>query len=303
MTAHRYAAFHRWLHGAAVLSMFVLAIVVMAGCRGSRPRPADFSPLQNPDPLLRAGTPAELLALLERRAPDHRTVQAQGRVTVEVEGHGGRQWFDANLLYRDPDSVRLRGSRVGPGTLFEVLATPAESWFYLRQERDLYVGTSDDLREHLGLLGSLDLKELMSSILIAQELRFVLTNQAQSGWRVRRDDIEFRDQRGGLQRIWTIDRHSGLVRRVELREDGRTMAFVEYDRYVLLEGPELLPDDLRVILPREGVTARLRISTYNLDPQLREDVVFESRPSGARATYPLWQLRWDGPEDAPEPES
>src|SRR5690606_24296940 len=226
-----------WLHGAAVLSMFVLAIVVMAGCRGSRPRPADFSPLQNPDPLLRAGTPAELLALLERRAPDHRTVQAQGRVTVEVEGHGGRQWFDANLLYREPDSVRLRGSRVGPGTLFEVLATPAESWFYLRQERDLYVGTSQELRQHLGLLGSLDLQELMSSLLIAQELRAVLEAESFTSWRARRDVIELRDSRNGLVRHWSVDRHSGLVRQVELREGGEIMASVEYDRYELLEGP------------------------------------------------------------------
>jgi len=281
----------------------VLALMCAGlACRGTGTRPSDFSPLRNPDPLLRQGTTEELMGLLERRAPPHRTLQAQGRVSVEDQVENRRRWFDVNLLYREPDNVRLRGSRVGPGTLFEVLATNEESWFYNNRNRELFVGTVDDLRDHLGLLGSFDLSELMGSLMIAQEARKVIESGTMTDWRVRRNEVEFQETRGGLTRHWTVDRHSGLVRRVELREGPTVVATVEYDRYELIEGPEILPTQLHVTMPREGIRTRLRVSSYNLDPELREDIIFESRPRGARTIQPLWQLHWDGPEDAPEPQ-
>ncbi len=285
-----------------LLGFFLLGL---SACGSSRPRPADFSPLRNPDPLLVKGTPAELLSLLERRTSNPRTLQAQGRVTVSEEGRKRRQWFDANLLYRTPDSILLRGSRVGPGTLFTMLSKPEESWFFLNREGELYVGTTDELREHLGLLGSIGLSELMGTLLVSREVKSLLASGEFEDWRARRGDIQFSDVRLGETRRWTIDRHSGLVRTMELL-DGRREALirVEYDKYELIEAPRILPMDLRVILPREGVTLRLRLTSYRLDPvNLREDLVFDTRPRGVRSTYPLRQLRWEGPDDAPEPES
>jgi hypothetical protein len=232
-------------------------------------------------------------------------MQTQGRVTLSVEGERRLQWFDANLLYRTPDTVLLRGSRVGPGTLFTMLSKPEESWFFLNREGELYVGTTDELREHLGLLGSIGLSELMGALLVSQEVKSLLSSQEQERWRARREDIEFSDRRLGGTRRWTIDRHSGLVRRMELLDEQReTLILVEYDKYELIDSPEILPTDIRVILPREGVTLRLRLTSYRLDPvDLREELVFDTRPRGVRTTYPLRQLRWEGPDDAPEPES
>jgi hypothetical protein len=289
-----------------LMTLLVLgwSLLWLSACGSSRPRPADFSPLRNPDPLLAKGTPTELLSLLERRTSSPRTLQAQGRVTVSEEGQRRRQWFDVNLLYRTPDSVLLRGSRVGPGTLFTVLSKPEESWFFLNREGELYVGTTQELREHLGLLGSIGLSELMGALLVSQEVKSLLGSQEFDDWRTRRSDIRFSDARLGGTRQWTIDRHSGLVRTMELLDDRRqALIRVEYDKYELIEAPQILPTDLRVILPREGVTLRLRLTSYRLDPvDLREDLVFDTRPRGVRSTYPLQQLSWEGPDDAPEPE-
>lgn len=272
-----------------------LAAMIFAGCSSHRRAgaPEFRSPLEaTGQQLLRDATIDELQRILDRRAATYATLVAQGRVTLAIEGDSRRRWFEANLLWRrDPAAVRLRGSRVGPGTLFEMLTTRDEAWFYLNGDRTLYLGTPDQFAHSAGVLGALSLDDMMAALLVSQDLRGAL---AAERWRLRLstapDTLTItRPSPGGGDKTWIVRRADAFVREMRLRDAaGTPVARVRYDAYEFAQPGAPMPSDLTITLPGEGLEARFEVSSWKLDPELKS-LVFE-RPRGVRDTLPLAEL-------------
>ncbi|MBI5155353.1 DUF4292 domain-containing protein [Candidatus Poribacteria bacterium] len=285
-----------WSRAAAVLLCF--AALAFTGCRrASFVTPYDVPPGA---PTLAQGTLAELDALLEARAPEHATLWVRARVILREPGRRGKAWFDATILYKAPDAVRLRGSRIPIGVLFEVIALGDQAGVYLKRDGELYVGTFGELREQGGGLGALSLGEMMSALLVNQELRRLMS--APAAWRVvnsREDLLLSKPIEDGRVMVWRIRRSDGLVRETILTTpSGEIEARVRYDGYAFT-GPdeEPLPSRLAIELAGGQFEVTIEPGEYKLDPELDPRVFIY--PS-AKSTYPMRLLgRRGSPLDTP----
>jgi hypothetical protein len=101
------------------LVRFFTVTLIAAALDGCVCRTAEISPrlpLGSPP-----STPDAMLGVVEQRAQPPETLQMQAHVVAQGKSLIGRRAFDINLLWRRPDQTRLRLSRPGPGTVFEVL--------------------------------------------------------------------------------------------------------------------------------------------------------------------------------------
>ena len=290
-----------------VLARAALVAVLALALAGCRARPVFDSPYPGEAPTaLARGTLAEFAALLQARTRQHPHLARQGRVVIEVPSEGAKMWFEGNILVRDdPPAVRLRGSRVPIGTLFEVCVRGDAAWVYLNREREVFTGSARALRETTGLAGSVSLRELVASILVMQDLRERLARPGQwTMYRTRREVLLAVEEPGGRRLAWRIRRHDGLVREfVTFDARGAAELRVTYESWVLEDG-EPLPGQFVAEVQDGAVRLTLRLDQYKLGQPIA-DAVFDELPRGAQSFFGLEQLAGresvipEGGEEAP----
>lgn len=273
-----------------LLLVSCLLCTALPGCRTTKPRTADSfpGPYQREENLLREATLDELYDLLGYRTPEHPLLWSRGTVRIRQQGVKGTMWFDATLIYRDPDAVRLRGSRVGLGTLFEVIVSGDNAWVHLNRDKELYGGTLEELRREGGLLGSFTLRDMIAAVLVNHDLRERLAVPRR--WRVSRDAEEMRlvlVREDGGRITWHVRRLDGLVREIVLRDRwNREELRVTYRGYQLVEG-EPLPSKLMLSMWEGEVTVEIDLAEYKLRPDMKPENV-DFLP--ALETWPLAAL-------------
>jgi len=246
----------------------VAAAMLATGCRSRGP---EFQSPYRPgsDDMLRAATPQEVYDLLRYRTPDHDLYWTRGRISLRVPEESGVAWFDGTLIYRQPDAVRLRGSRLGIGLLFELIVANDNAWVHLRRERELYGGTLDELRESGGVIGALSLKDMMAAVLVNQDLKERLESPRQ--WSILDQGREFvmaTNIEQGRRVYYRIRRNDGLVRELVLRDAwGRIEAQVIYEGFTLEEGA-LLPTAMTIHLAERSLEVRFNVAEYKLNPDM-----------------------------------
>lgn len=109
--------------------------LVLAGCVCRRAEISPWPPLLNAPASL-----SEMAQTVGQRAPRADTLQMQARVVAQGESVLGRRAFDLNFLWRRPDSVRVRLSRQGPGTVFELLQQGGYLTLLFNRERLYFTG-------------------------------------------------------------------------------------------------------------------------------------------------------------------
>ena len=274
----------RFFIAAALLSLSLFAV---AGCRASIPFESPYSD-DLPD-VLREGTLEEIAQLVSERTKEHPFLVRQGRIVLETEE--GKMWFEGNLLVRDePPAVRLRGSRVPIGTLFEVAVSGPDAWVYLNREKQLFIGSPEELRRQTGVAGAVSLQEVVSSILVYQDLQERLSQPGV--WRVlpRRDEVFLAQETPlGRQLAWRIRRSDGLIREfVTFDSLGNAELRVTSESWEL-EDDEPLPGQFVAEVANGAVELTMRLGDYKLGQPLA-DAVFDRTPSGAREIYLLSDL-------------
>ena len=278
-----------------------LALVAMlaltAGCGVfGRKKPAETGPDSvlppRPDYLLAEGTLDELKAVLDQRTRSHQTMQAVGRIVMEQEGMDGKIWFDANLLHRTPDDIRLRGSRVPVGTIFEVLTLQDSACVYLNREKELFVGTLQELQELGGVTGLLTPRQMLSALLINHDLKRRLEVRSEWMFGVNEETMLLSQEIPGSERVmsWAIRREDAAVTSVAIQQpNGVPDLIVEYEDYEFIDAGELMPMELTVLLPQSAAKVSVKLSKYRMDPPL-VDAVFQCPDGKAEAIYPLEEL-------------
>lgn len=256
---------------AVLLLILVGVLATTSACRGRQTTPDGFrSPFQRGgDDALREASLEELHALLAYRTPEHPLTWVRGRVSLREPDQRGTAWFDGLLIYREPDAVRLRGSRVGIGTLFEVIVADEQAWVHLRRERELFGGSLDELREEGGILGALSLSDMMAAILVNHDLRQRLDEERE--WRLLEDGREFilsTEIERGRRIYYRIRLSDGLVRELAVRDPmGRMEAHVTYEGFDMHEGA-LLPTAMTIDLMGGALEVRFTAHEYKLHPEI-----------------------------------
>ncbi len=240
-----------------------------------------------------------LLARLRERAPYPTELWFRSRVNVRYEDRGGSDFFTAVVMYREPDQVRLGGSRSPIGSLFDVLVIGEWVSLYFNRERQQFIGTTSDLAEKAGAAGALSPNEMLTAILVQQELRRYLEGREPVLVRPRGEDhllVATRQSPTGRQLFWLVRRQDGLIEELVVREpDRRGEIRVRYREYRLYEHPERpgeepLPYRLDVLIPAEGIEVELRVTEYRLAPELTDR---SFQPPQGREVYNLRDLAFE----------
>jgi hypothetical protein len=262
---------------AAQLILLLAAALCLVSC-GSRTRPF-ASPFELSTPLLDQGAGlAELLDLLQTRAQWQDTLWASGEVILRQSGVKGKAWFNATILYSDPDRVRLRGSRVPVGTLFEVILNGSQAAVHLNRESELYVGTLEDLRRQGGMAGAVSLREMMAAILVNQDLRRRLEEETDGGrwWKSSaegRDLVVEQRQPDGRRISWRLRRRDALVTEIVTRTpEGAEEVRVTYDGYLVDKTAGLLPTGFTISLAAGVMTVEVNLGEYKGAPTFQPAV-------------------------------
>lgn len=269
----------------AVRTLTALAIiaVALAGCRAT---PRFDSPYDFERPLLESSAFDDVVALVGRRAAPQPTLWRRGRVVIQDHVGGQKFWFESTLLYSEPASVRLRGGRVPIGTLFEVGVAGDEAWVYLNREDELYVGDTEELRRQGGVAGAVSLADIVSAILVYQDLHARFDQPYE--WRAletRREWLLSHPDQTGHRHTWRLRKEDGLVsERVLWSPSGQALVRVIYDSYRLEDNALPLPGRFRAQVRDGAVEAEFKIDEYKLGRTFAP-AVFQAPP--ASSTLPL----------------
>lgn len=272
-----------------LLIALTTAVALMAGCRAERTFHSPYDIEDQPRTLER-GTIAEVHALMRERAVDHPTLWSGGKIVISVQGERKKQWFDMTLLFRSPDAIRLRGSRIPIGTLFEVIMNGDSAWVYLNREKELYAGQRADLSKVSGVTGALSLQDMMAAILVNQDLLRRLDEGGR--WTVlptQKDVLLAKSIEDGRQLIWRLRRSDGLVREVVLRgpQDRIEMRVSYWDYALESDATEPLPEEFVIGLYEDQLNFDVEIDKYKINPAL-VDAVF--LPPKAEKVFPMEML-------------
>ncbi len=219
-------------------------------------------------------------------------------MTVRQGGDRVAPSFTAIAMFRPPDSVLLGVSRIGIGRVMTLLVEDGVVQLYMDRERELLVGTMDELAEKTALLGGLEPRDLVMGVTVLRELHDALGDERPVAVRPRGDHWLVGSRRDdGRQLLWLVRRTDGLVEELLLRSpEGSEEIRVRYLEYDLVEqagAARALPYPVEMVYTsvQEAVTIEAEVKEYRLDPDLPafrlpqakavyrlRDVTFEEEP-------------------------
>jgi outer membrane lipoprotein-sorting protein len=213
--------------------------------------------------------PAALLARLRREEDRVRSLRA--RFESSVRGAGRERKASGVLVVRKPDRFRLRLFLPFGWTVLDYLDRGGEAWV-----ADPFRDAATDPAARFDLLSRRDL----GAAFLRGADAFPGTCAAVHG-RPGRVEVTCRSRSGGrVLRTLELDSRSGSLRReVTYDEQGPELA-IEYDDVRPADGVEL-PYDIRIHDPRRHVSLEIRVSRYDVNPDLPERL-FEPAPSSVR---------------------
>ncbi len=277
-----------------VMACFGIILALSSGCSLFRSRP--FSPFKESFPVTL--TPDEISRRLVIRHSTHDEIWARGKITVSGPSLNGKSFFNATLLFQEPDKLRIRGSRMITSTLFEFIIAGNEAAVSLNMDKQWYSGMRRELLERPEITLGLDPFLVPQAILIQQFFMAGLRNADFNKWCSDGNYYTFLWTSSGVTRGLMVRKKDLLVREAGIYgADGRLAARIRYNAYEIFDG-EVFPSDMEILLSCTGLKARVEISEYKQRPGF-DPRVFSLEPPRNFTRYPLSALSNGPSPDTP----
>jgi len=269
----------RFPHIAGLLFMF------LAGCSLFAKKP--FSPIkESHPPNLDA---AAIQGILEGRHAPHPRLWASGEIILRGKQIRGKEFFNATLLFEEPDRLRLRGSRLLASTLFEFIMNGDKAALAFNHTKEWIEGTREDFEKHPDALLNLNPVILPSALMIQQRFLRMLAEGKFNRWQRARNQYIFVSEEDGGREAFRLNAGDLLVREAAFYgKDGRLKLRLTYKRYGMFLG-ETLPMEAEAYFVSAGVTAQVRIKEYKFPPEFKE-AVFRTTPAEGFTRRPVGSL-------------
>jgi hypothetical protein len=256
------------------IAAIALASFLLSGCV------AKFSPLEPCVPPLQ--TLGDVAAHLSERSPAVGTCLARGDLVLSGARIDGKKSFIADIRYAEPQCLRLRGSHLAVGTLFDVFQEGDR--ISVKLEKRIFQGSVDELESFPGITGGVEPLEIVRAVLIEQALLEAIERKRAAG--LDPADVEFAGQTLVLKReapletalgrvrneYFSIRRRDGLVSeaRVELPGGDGSSPRVYTIRYLKYDLEDGVPFPSRFELVCEDPRIRLRVDMEKIrfNPEL-----------------------------------
>lgn len=262
-----------------------LLFLLLAGCSLFAKKP--FSPIKESLP------PnidiAAFQRILESRHAPHPRLWASGEIVLRGAPIRGKEFFDATLLFEEPDRLRLRGSRMLVSTLFEFIMNGDRTALAFNHSKDWFEGTREEFEKYPDALLNLNPTILPRALLIQQRFLRMLAEGKFSRWQRASNQYIFVAGEGEEREAFRLNASDLLVREAALYgKDGRLKLRLTYKRYEMFLG-EVLPMDAEAYFASAGVTAQVHIKEYKFPPEFKE-AVFRTTPAEGFTRRPLSSL-------------
>jgi hypothetical protein len=261
-------------------------LLFLNGCALFSRKP--FSPIQtNYPPGL---SPADISGLLKERHKSVQNLWASGKITLWGKGIKGKKYFQATILYREPDSLRLRGSRMITSTLFEFIVNSGRMAVVWNREKMWFEGVKEEWVEHPELSLGIDPLFLPTGLLIHQELTDLFENKRITRWQQKGKSYLFLSEgTHGSREAFLVGIEDLLIREAALySKDGLLAIRLKFLRYDSFDG-EILPVEMEAVFPQTSITARVQVDAYKF-PESFDNAVFSLTPLPGYDSHPLQDL-------------
>lgn len=280
--------------------LLLVPIALLASCAGGGKRfESAWSASDLKTGAYRTETVEDFRAALEKRTQKHSELWVKADVLVKRESKAGKEFFTAKAMHRAPDRIRLSGSRNPVGTVFDVLILGQEAHMYFPREGQRFDGTLAELTAKSAAIGGFGPGQLVSAVLVSQELRDRFEGNVPVG-AVPQDDehllLASRDSKG-KQLFWLVRRADGLIEEVLVRDAaGAEELRIRYRSYRMEKdqvtgAEEPLPHRFTIHVAREGVTVEATVGEYRIGTPLPEKAFEVPR---AREVNPMRLLKFEG---------
>ncbi|MFH0792460.1 MAG: hypothetical protein V2A74_00345 [bacterium] len=259
----------------AVLVVIVWVGVGLSGCAWFRPRP--FSPFP-PGAVPEAGSKEDIVRQLQNRQDEVTTLKADAKIKARGDGIKGTLFVEATVLHRSPADLRLRFRRL-MRVFAQMLVTGQSCAVLLPDEEKYFVGPlsvfDDDPQLFFGLrpdvlIRAVTVEKSVARALEAPDAPPLL--QSGKDWIVR-ESLD----KGRTRIVYFLRREDLLTEQVGIYREGRLVAHVTYENYILADGRPF-PGAMEIRLPQAGTKARIELSKYIINPSLSPVAVFEMPP-------------------------
>lgn len=249
---------------------------------------------------LRVETVEDFRRALESRTQPHEELWVKAGVIVRRESKSGKDLFTARAMHRAPDRIRLSGSRNPVGTVFDVLIVGKQAHMFFPREGQRFDGTLEELTAKTSAIGGFGPQQLVSAVLVSQELRGRFEAGQAIGAVPKDADrmlLATRDAATRKELFWLVRRADALVEEVLVRSpEGAEELRILYRDYRLhrAEGSELsepLPERFEILMAREGITVAVDVDEYRLGTPLPSKAFEVPR---AREVAPMRLLQFEG---------
>ncbi|MBN1899852.1 hypothetical protein JW926_00835 [Candidatus Sumerlaeota bacterium] len=261
-------------------------LFLLNGCSLFHKKPFSPNMTQYPPNL----SPQEISRILGERHKILPKLWASGKITIWGKGIKGKKYFHATLLYQEPDSLRLRGSRMITSTLFEFIVNSNRMAVVWNREKMWFHGAKDEWLRYPELSLGIDPLFLPKALLIHQELSALFENKKISRWQKKGKACLF--IREGIQdstEAFLVGADDLLIREAALYNSrGNLVLKIKFLRYDLFDG-EILPVELETFFPETSVTAKVRLDAYKF-PETFDEAVFSLAPQPDFDSHPLQDL-------------
>jgi hypothetical protein len=272
------------------VAVLLATLVAFPGCRSSGTFRSPFPKEEVAAGRHEVRTIEDVRTRLDATTAPHPELWVRAGITIRQGGD--KNFISTVTLFRSPDQLRMRGSRLDIN-LFDLLLDGNAVSFLLNREGKRFDGSLEELGRLSQATGGLTPKDLVSAVLVRRSLQEVLASGNASVDMPREGHLLIaglvgKDQTG----LWLVRQEDGMVREFLLRDrDQQDLVRIQYEAYELT-GPmrEPLPSKLRMKIPRTGAELLVDISEYRLEPKLRDA---QFRPPKARTVLPLADLQFE----------
>lgn len=263
-----------------------LLLLFLNGCALFSRKP--FSPVQKQYPP--GLSPAEISLLIKERHKPFQRLWASGKITLWGKGIKGKKYFQATILFREPDLLRLRGSRMITSTLFEFIVNSGRMAVVWNREKTWFEGDKEEWMAHPDLSLGIDPLFLPKALLIHQELINLFEDKRITRWQKKgRLYLFLSEGTDDSREAFLVGIEDLLIREAALySSEGLLDVRLKFLRYDSFDG-EILPEEMEIFFPQTSITARVQISDYKY-PESFDKAVFSLSPPPGYESHAMQDL-------------
>lgn len=224
----------------------------------------------------------QLLNTFKEREVEVNTLWSNAKIVIKGKALKGKTFFESTIIYKNPDTLRIRGYRSIAGTLFDGIIVNDIFLISSIKENRVYSGTLNSESPNIPSYLKIHPKNIINSILInnllsqdAQREDFFNTIKSSFGNKY----YVIEEKNSDSKITYYINKKDMLPKKVILEEatPNQSKITITYKKYTSFEN-KLFPSEFSISSKSPKMNINVKIMDMKINPPKLSDKVFEYVP-------------------------